>query len=244
MAEPLDPLQESLRVLVDAEKLRPEPPLAIQERVFARLATDLGLPTVSGPVQPTPTSSLASPPLAAGRMLARVSRRAVATFLVGAAVGATVYGTVERVSRSHSEPPTPAVPARVSEPPVPLPSAPAVATPALVPRPAATEEPASHSSVGFGDGRDRGLAAERKLVEMARTALMRGQTEGALAALARHVRQFPRGQLAEERDSLYVQTLVARGEHARARARGKRFHLEHPHSLFAPVVDQALRSIP
>jgi hypothetical protein len=243
MAELLDPLQESLRALVEAEKACPEPPLAIREHVFARLATSLGLPTVPGPVQPSPAASLASPRLTVGRMLARVSRRGLATFLVGAAAGATVYGTVEQVLPGHAEPPKPAALApRVSEPPVPPATVPTVAAPALVPRPAPVEEPAPH--VGLGDARDRGLAAERKLVEMARTALMRGQTEGALAALARHVRQFPNGQLAEERDSLYVQTLVARGEHARARARGKRFHLEHPHSLFAPVVDQALRSIP
>jgi len=94
------------------------------------------------------------------------------------------------------------------------------------------------------DARDRGLAAERKLIEMARTALARGRTDLALAAIRRHARSFPTGQLAEERDSLLVQALVAKGEHAQAHERAARFHQQHPQSLFAPVVDQALRSIP
>jgi outer membrane protein assembly factor BamD (BamD/ComL family) len=96
----------------------------------------------------------------------------------------------------------------------------------------------------LGDARDRGLAAERKLVEMGRTALARGHTDLAIAALRRHTQAFPNGQLAEERDSLLVQALVAKGEFAQARQRAVRFHRQHPHSLFLPVVDQALRSIP
>jgi outer membrane protein assembly factor BamD (BamD/ComL family) len=108
----------------------------------------------------------------------------------------------------------------------------------------AAAAPSPVPRAGAGDARDHGLAAERKLVEMARTALTRGETDGALAALGRHVRQFPRGRLAEERESLYVQALAASGDSVQARARGKRFYRQYPHSLFAPVVEQALRSIP
>jgi outer membrane protein assembly factor BamD (BamD/ComL family) len=79
---------------------------------------------------------------------------------------------------------------------------------------------------------------------MARTALGRGHTDLALAALRRHTRAYPNGQLAEERDGLLVQALVAKGEFAQARQRAARFHRQHPHSLFWPVVDEALRSIP
>jgi outer membrane protein assembly factor BamD (BamD/ComL family) len=92
--------------------------------------------------------------------------------------------------------------------------------------------------------KDEGLAAERNLIEMARTALARGRIDGALATLHRHARRFAKGQLAEERDSLFVQTLVAKGDFAQARERATRFRRQHPSSLFQPAVDQALQSIP
>lgn len=95
-----------------------------------------------------------------------------------------------------------------------------------------------------GSGKDAGLAAERNLIEIARTALARGRIDGALATLHRHARRFAKGQLAEERDSLYVQALVAKGDFVQARDRATRFRLKHPSSLFQPAVDQALRSIP
>jgi len=79
---------------------------------------------------------------------------------------------------------------------------------------------------------------------MARTALARGRVDGALAALRHHARMYPSGQLAEERDGLLVQSLVAKGDYAQARIQAARFARQHPHSLFAPAIDQALRSIP
>jgi outer membrane protein assembly factor BamD (BamD/ComL family) len=82
------------------------------------------------------------------------------------------------------------------------------------------------------------------LIEIARTALTRGRIDGALATLHRHARQYPKGQFGEERDSLLVQALVAKGDHAQARERAARFRRQHPSSLFLPAVDQALQSIP
>jgi hypothetical protein len=92
--------------------------------------------------------------------------------------------------------------------------------------------------------RDRDLAAERGLLEQARSALARGQGELAVAALERHVRGFPHGALEEERESLLVQALVASDRLEAARNAGARFHQRFPRSIFGPVVDEALRSIP
>ncbi|HVV52408.1 MAG TPA: hypothetical protein VHO06_22265, partial [Polyangia bacterium] len=78
----------------------------------------------------------------------------------------------------------------------------------------------------------------------ARAALVRGQAEGALAALARHEAAFPRGELAEEREGLFVQALVAARRYDEARARAAAFTRRYPRSLFAPVVAEALGSIP
>jgi outer membrane protein assembly factor BamD (BamD/ComL family) len=121
--------------------------------------------------------------------------------------------------------------------------------PALAPRPSdvapgATTRRGAGVPAASAVPRDKRLEAERKLVEMARTALARGQTADALAALRRHQRFFPNGELAEERDGLWVSALVATHEYAQAREQAVRFRRHHPHSLFAPVVEQAIQSIP
>lgn len=257
MADPsqsaeLGPLPDSLRELVDAERACPDPSAAAQERVLARLSASLALPSGPGaaPSAPAPPSPV---PTQTGRVLAHVSRRGLATFLVGAAVGASVYGTVQHVSSKHAAAPSAVRPApAVSEPPAaaaipePPPSLPSAATPAPAPPvdEVGTAAAASRGAARASDGRDRGLGTERKLVEMARTALTRGQINGALASLDRHARLFPHGQLAEERESLYVQALLAGGDAVRAQKRAEQFHRQFPRSLFGPVVDQALQSIP
>lgn len=254
MPDGLDPLPESLREFLDAEKSRPDPSPDVQQRTLSRLAATLGLTAGlgDGPAADSspPAPATASPRLA--RVLARGPKRALATFLFGAAVGATAYGTVAhfRQDSRSNYPPIPAVVAPPSLAPVlpalplPVPAAPQAIDPA--PRSAATapSNPRGSGEPTVARPRDAGLAAERNLIEIARTALTRGHIDGALATLHRHVRQYPKGQFVEERDSLLVQALVAKGDHAQARERAARFRRQHPSSLFLPAVDQALQSIP
>jgi hypothetical protein len=89
--------------------------------------------------------------------------------------------------------------------------------------------------------RDGDLSAERTIVERARSALVRGDGEAALVAVAQHEREFSRGQLAEEREVLAVQALVTAGRIQEAAERGARFRKAFPNSLLLPIVDQALR---
>jgi hypothetical protein len=254
MMEPPDSEQAMLRELLDAEKACPDPPVEASARVFARLSHSLGLPPSLGDGPPTaPGPTVDGGPLHVGllrRTLAGLSRRGLATFVLGAAVGATTYGTVQHLRGKTAAPASALVPAPLpaAEPPSPLP--PAVVEPAET---TSTAEPSRlvaeasrerGTTPGLRNARDLRLGAERKLIEMARSALARGHTERALAALRSHARSYPRGQLAEERESLMVQALVAWGEPGRARERAARFHRRYPHSLFGPVVDEALRSIP
>ena len=92
------------------------------------------------------------------------------------------------------------------------------------------------------DDRDSELARERALVETARTALFRKQSDG-IELLQRHSQQFPSGRLAEERESLLVQALVQAGRVEEARRRGASFRSKWPHSLLLPVIDAALREV-
>jgi hypothetical protein len=78
------------------------------------------------------------------------------------------------------------------------------------------------------------LSQERELVDAARTALARGLPADALAAADRHARDFPRGQLAEEREVLAITALVSLGKNAEARARRARFVRDFPNSLLVP----------
>src|SRR5258705_5468769 len=59
-------------------------------------------------------------------------------------------------------------------------------------------------------------ALELGLLEPARSNIARGDFNGALAAIARHQRDYPRGQLAEEREALRVRALWGMGRKAEA----------------------------
>src|SRR5262249_46233092 len=89
--------------------------------------------------------------------------------------------------------------------------------------------------------RDTDLAAERAVIERARSALARGDGQGALVPIAQHERGFARGQLVEEREALAVEALVTAGRVQEAAERAARFRKAFPNSLLLPVVDQALR---
>jgi len=251
MPDASDPLPESLREFLDAEKSCPDPPPEAQQRTLSRLSATLGLGggLGDGLASSPPGESMTSHPVATrpslSRVLARNSRRAWLTFLAGAAVGATVYGTAARF-RQDPRPPNPSLTAPVAAPAEPMPVPEALPTEEVVPRPSPSvpNNGRGHGEPAPGRSKDVGLAAERSLVEIARTALARGRVDGALAILRRHARQYPKGQLGEERDSLLVQALVAKSDYPQARERATRFRRQHPSSLFLPAVDQALQSIP
>jgi hypothetical protein len=119
---------------------------------------------------------------------------------------------------------------RPESPPAPRAAAPSVGAP----------EPAPEKRAS----RDSSLAAERRLLDAARAALVGGDTAMGMDKLSRHTRQFPRGALAEEREALAVDALVATGRYQEARRRADAFRARYPGSLFAPSVAAALQAIP
>ncbi len=84
------------------------------------------------------------------------------------------------------------------------------------------------------------LAAEQALIDTARSALSRGRAADALRAADDHARQFPRGRLAEERETMAIQALLLTGRRSDAEARGQRFHKAYPGSLYGNAVDALL----
>lgn len=87
---------------------------------------------------------------------------------------------------------------------------------------------------------DDALARERSLLDMGRTALARGDTDAALAAVRSLEREAPGGQLVEERELLAVQSLVTADRLEEARRRAARFHEKYPSSPLLDVVVDAV----
>jgi outer membrane protein assembly factor BamD (BamD/ComL family) len=88
------------------------------------------------------------------------------------------------------------------------------------------------------------LADENALIDAARKALGERHAADAAAFLDQHARSHPNGQMAEEREALWVQALVAQGAGEAARARAARFRERFPQSIQLDVISAALETIP
>jgi TolA-binding protein len=125
-----------------------------------------------------------------------------------------------------------APPASVRRPQSPRPEpAPAIAAPE--PAPDDSTSPAAPE----GD-----LMRESALLARAQSAVARGASEHAIAALREHAARFPEGQLREEREALWVSALVRAGDLAAAEQRARQFRERFPGSPLQPTVDAALRA--
>lgn len=85
-----------------------------------------------------------------------------------------------------------------------------------------------------------GLEAEGELLQKGRTAMVRGDAEGALAAVEEHATRFPQGRLAEEREALRIQALVAEDRDPEARTALGAFEHAYPNSLLGPALEEAV----
>lgn len=131
--------------------------------------------------------------------------------------------------------PTPmraAPPARAPEP---------IATTFAAPAPPPTTTTSSAARSATDPPTTHPLEAERRLIDGARTALLRGDTASALASADEHAQRFPRGQLVAEREALAVRALVRSGRVAEARVRARRFVEEHPNHALGEVIERAAR---
>lgn len=226
MNDDREPLSPDIQSLLDAARALHPAPAASRDAVRARLDASLRAPL------PDPAPALAPP---------RRWPLTIATFVVGALSGAlaqralTPRPAVVTVVRVVQAPPAPAARAAADAAVAAAPVAPALAPPTVnVPTRARVARAPEEDS----------LNGERAVLEIARTGLTRGQGAAAIAALERHARRYPRGRLAPERDSMWVQALVSAGRYDAAREHAARFRRSYPGSMLQPVVDAALRQIP
>lgn len=242
----LDTLDPDLDALLEMERRRPSVAPDVQARVLAQVVATLGTPGPDGGGSSSPGGGASPPPLppaAAGGLLAK-------PILLGAALGGLVAAGI--VARPDAAPPAPrpAVSAPiVASAPAPrggAPEAPA-AVPERAPEPeikAPVPPPRASADDPVSAGHDGGLAAERRILEEALRALGGGNGAAALDALGRHAAEFPRGQLQEEREALWIRALARAGRLDDARARASRFRASFPRSLMLPSIQATVGEIP
>ncbi|HZS42236.1 MAG TPA: hypothetical protein VFF06_35645 [Polyangia bacterium] len=254
------PLDPELEELLQAER-GASPPAGARERVRSRVMLSVGLAAAGSVAAGVGKASGAHGALlkAAPKLLSLPAK------LVMCVAGVTAVGLGVHVARKATQPATRVQHARNSAtekssapvPPAPLEAAPPVAPAiapvapssaittanAIDPAPAAAEPSRSRALAHKGEPVDE-LPAERALLEQGRAALGHGDAARALAAVERHQRKFPRGQLAEERESLWIRALVAAGEPDAARERAADFRARYPRSIFLPVVEATVKPLP
>jgi|CXWL01.1.fsa_nt_gi hypothetical protein len=245
----LEPMSDSLNVLLDAERVASKMPSAVRNRLLERLGTEILSGAVAGTAVASATAQAAPAAVAPAAAAAPVTGIAkatviklvvgvgVAAFATGGLVGAGVTGL--NTHASDGESPVPARAVVLAAPPLPE----LVVPPAdIAPPPPLTGVAPSPSTknVARAPVLADALGIERSLLEQARTALSRGNAVDALTALAEHEGRFPAGQMAEERAAMQVLTLKALGRVDEARARAEQFRAKYPKGIFRASVDAAV----
>jgi hypothetical protein len=250
--EDLTPLDSDVAALLRAERDIPEPKPETKARMLATISTRIGVPPGGGGggggngggggvrAPSFVLSGWQTPVAIAAAFLLGFATHAMWPPSPSAAVAPPAAGENALRSADVASAPAPrAAPANI---------------PSLVPSALPNAPPASSSSFAASavawsaasaerEPDNRGLAGERALLDVARTALANGDSASALAAVARHERTYPSGLLVEEREAIAIKALVASGRYDEARARGSRFAKRFPSGLMRPAVDGALRSI-
>lgn len=232
--QPLSSLARELlaqeRGLSEAEELK--------SRALVRALAALERERQSGIGMPLPESGPRSTrPRQAARTLRLIAAASCAAGLAAAGTGLFLWAPKEQAR----------LPAQLFAPQAPiavggglLPLAPVNADPKepLAPPPAVA--PAGSDSTRPLGGNQ--YAAELRLLEPARTSLSRGDFAAALASLTQHGRQFPNGQLTQEREALRVRALLGLGQRPAAMAAASAFRKRYPRStLLTWLKDQGIQ---
>jgi len=244
----LEPLEDDILALVGAAKQIPELTGARKAELFEATATKIGAPTPGGDGGGAGTGAGAG---GAAQLGTKMTLALIATFAVGIAVGVLADRalSVDRSAAPEASSivlPTPRV---ATEPdagahaaevetvsPASLPDAPKAA-----PGASAAPQRAAASTEALSS---RGLAAERALLDVARSALARGEAGEALAATSRHAHEYADGALVEEREAIAVKALVALGRKDEARTRVRALEQRFPAGLSVRAAKAAVDGAP
>lgn len=224
----IPPLPRATRALLSRERALPAADPSLRQRVLERARAELeerrsGVElrrTSNGPLRPSWRLSrnvlLMAATLALASLAAAGARRLYALEQTTAPVVPPALSTAP--ASQEPEPAAARFPVR------PLEVAATAARPVEPPRTAAAAgEPTRVTSLST-------YAFELRLLEPARRNIAGGNFSAALSAILRHQREYPRGQLVEEREALRVRALWGMGARSEAQSAAVRFRQRYPHS--------------
>jgi len=252
--ENLEPLSQLGKSLLELERTREAPPL--QDAVWAKLGNSLGFPPDVPGVGEIPKGPVG--PVASKLMASKVFL-GIVMLSVGGFVGAALVHFSEKQADSKSVVPeviveeephlvlTPTASRQIESEKTSLDAGIQKALPEQKPQgkplPAHLKQGAV-ASAPIEEKIESNLPGERALLEVARSALARGNTSEALVALGQHAKEFPNGQMGEERESLWISCLVNSGQSSEARLKADEFRRHFPRSILLPAVEAVIESIP
>jgi hypothetical protein len=255
---PIERLPPHIAALLVLEKEAYPEELGLKQAVFARveqaviLAAPLagaGASTGAGTGAGVGGAAGTGAGMAKGAALGKFLAVGIAAFAVGGVVGGTVVKHNAEVARpppssvlvapvsfgsASSAAPSPS--SQAGTPVVSVDDLPSASAASAPPR-ATSTAPNATSSESNGD-----LSRERELLDVARAALGRGSPEDAVVAAKKHAERWPHGALAEEREVVLIQALVAAGHRDEAEERAAQFRRTFPRSMLLPAVNAALAS--
>jgi hypothetical protein len=229
------PLAEDVTRALAAERARPGVDAATQARLRARLGVSLA--SGSGGGSPEPAAARPDSTASVG-LLRRMHPGLTAAlgFAVGVATGVAAHSWLSTSTRADLARDAISPAATVSPPPR-TPAREPVLAPADTVAPTEAPAPSAPAQSAAPVPSGSTLTAERALLDIAHSALARGEAGSALEALSRHAQRFPRGVYREEREALTVQALRAAGRASEAEHRAAAFKTRYPRSLFLSTVE-------
>lgn len=214
-----------LRAVLEAADLH-EPSTGDLDKLHARLAAALPPgtlpPTPAPPAPPAPTAA----PVAGGVTSKAILAVAISSAVLGLAIASwpSSPSSTTTTAPVTEQPATP--PASVS---APVASSSSVAEPML----SASAEPPSSRSAARPPA-----PPEATLLARAHEELLHGSPSKALETTAEHARAYPHGALAQEREVIAIESLLALGRHDEAKRRAKAFHTSYPTSSHGERIDR------
>lgn len=213
-----------LRAVLEAADLH-EPSTGDLDKLHARLAA--ALPPGTLPPTPAPPAPPAPPaaPVAGGVASKAILAVAISSTVLGLAIASwpsspsTTTTTAPVTEQSATPPASASAPVASSSP---------VAEPTLS---ASAEPPASHTA-------RPPAPPEATLLARAHEELLHGSPSKALETTAEHARAYPHGALAQEREVIAIESLLALGRHDEAKRRAKAFHTSYPSSSHGERIDR------
>jgi hypothetical protein len=238
MGRQLPPLSELALRLLAEERQRSAEDEALKQRVLERASEAIAPDRPSGVALRRVASS--GPARRAPRSVLLI---AAALAVAGLAVaGAGMYG-LTAPAKSPEVVGAPLVASKAPpEKPIapPLPGAGVAAEPQAE-APVVEPQHAAPPAKGAQASSVQQYAVELGVLDPARRSIARGDYAGAMGAITQHQREYPRGQLAEEREALRVRALWGMGQKASAENAAAIFRKRYPRSMLLSWMKEPAR---